>query len=136
METVAAIETIRQRVTTIEFLSNGIVYIKIDDNCEMTLADSMGHYKILKDRFDGITKFRLLVEPGLFTSISPEARSFSANPDNNKMTIASAVIIKSLAHRLIINFMIHVTQKHTMKMRMFESKHKALEWLLSINPLS
>jgi len=136
MNTFSARKTIRQRITTLEFLSNGIVYIKIDDNCEMTLEDSKGHYKVLKDNYDGMTKYRILVEPGRYTSISPEARAFSANPDNNEMTIASAVLIKSLAHRLIINFLINVTQKHIMKMRMFESKKKAMEWLLSINPLS
>ena len=75
MNTFSARKTIRQRITTLEFLSNGIVYIKIDDNCEMTLEDSKGHYKVLKDNYDGMTKYRILVEPGRYTSISPEARA-------------------------------------------------------------
>lgn len=132
MEPFIVIESIRQRIAIIEFWSNGIVFIKIDDNVEMLLEDSLEQYKALKNHYDGITQFRLLVEPGRYTSISKEAREFSANPDNNKMTTASAVIIKSLAHRMVINFMINLTQKHTMKMRMFESKEKAIKWLLSL----
>lgn len=130
METYTVLETVRQRIATIEFWSNGITYIKIDDNTEMLLEDSVDQYKVLKSRYDGKTKYKLLVESGRFTTISPEAREFSTQKENNAMTAASAVVIKSLAHRLVINFVINFTQKQTMKMQMFESKEKAIEWLL------
>ena len=131
METYTVLETVHQRISTIEFWSNGITYIKMDDNAEMMLEDSLAQYHELKARFDGKNKFKLLVEPGRYTGISAEAREFSSQKENNAMTTASAVIIKSLAHRLVINFVINFTQKQTMKMQMFDSKEKAIEWLLS-----
>ena len=132
MNNIAQNLTLRQRVSTIEFLPNSIVVIKIDDNVELTLEDFLAHYKALRGRYDGSTKYRLMVEPGLFSSITNEARSFSANTGNNKITMATAVIIKSLAQRLVINFMINSIQKHSMKIQMFDSKEKAIEWLLEI----
>jgi hypothetical protein len=133
MEPFTVLESIRHRVSTIELWSNGITYIKMDDNAEMLLEDSLSQYNELKKRYDGKTKYKLLVEPGRYTTISAEAREFSTQKENNAMTAASAVVIKSLAHRLVINFVINFTQKQTMKMRMFESKDKAIEWLLTFN---
>ncbi|MDZ4664099.1 MAG: hypothetical protein SGJ15_04425 [Bacteroidota bacterium] len=46
------------------------------------------------------------------------------------MTLATAVITTSLAHRIVINFMISIIHQQTMKMKMFDSKEKAIEWLL------
>lgn len=125
-------ETIRLRVTTIDFWDNGITNILLDDNIEIVLADSTEQYKTLKARYDGKNRYKILVEPGRYTSISKEAREFSSVQERNNMTVATAVLVRSLAHRIIINFLINFTQKQNMKMRMFDSKEKAIEWLLSI----
>lgn len=127
-------ETIRLRVATIEFWDNGITNIRLDDNVEIALADSKEQYETLKARYDGKTKYKILVEPGRYTSISKEAREFSTIPERNNMTAASAVVVHSLAHRILINFIINLTQKQNMRMRMFDSKEKAIEWLLLIKP--
>lgn len=127
------LETIRLRNSTVDFWDNGIIYIKIDDNSEITLADSAAQHRLLKEKYDGKKRHKILVEPGRYTTITPEAREFSGRPDSNNMTIASAVIVKSLAHRIVINFMINFTQKQNMRMRMFETKEKAIEWLLSFD---
>ena len=74
-------------------------------------------------------KFLILVESGETTSISKEAREFKSRPENNELAIASAVVVKSLAQRLLINFIIRL-QKNK-KTKMFDNKHKAIEWLLS-----
>ena len=42
------------------------------------------------------------------------------------MTKAMAVIVKSLAHRIIINFIMKFTRQQTMRMRMFDDKQKLL----------
>ena len=47
------------------------------------------------------------------------------------MTKAMAVIVKSLAHRIIINFIIKFTNHQPMKMKMFDDKQKAINWLLT-----
>ena len=126
-------ESVRQRIATVDFWSNGITNLRIDDNVEVTLQDSEEQYEILRSRYDGKTQYRILVEPGRFTTITKEAREFSTVPERNAMTLANAVIVRSLAHRIIINFLINFMQKQNMRMRMFDSKDKAVEWLLSLN---
>lgn len=126
------LESHRHRISTIEFWDNGIIYIKLDDNEEVKLEDSKAQYEFLKSKFDGVNRLKILVEPGRYTEISKEAREFSAQPESNLMTMASAVVVKSLAHRIMINFIINFTRQGNMKMKMFESKEKAIEWLLSL----
>ena len=121
----------RDRVSTVEFWSNGIIYIQIDDKAEIELEDAKRQYEFLLSKFNGKNKHRVLVEPGKFTTLTKEAREFSQRPESNAMTLATAIITHSLAQRIIINFMISIIHQQTMKMRMFESKKKAIEWLLS-----
>jgi len=71
------------------------------------------------------------VDPGKFTTITKEAREYSQRPESNSTTLANAVVVKSLAQRILINFMIAVIHQQTMKMKIFDSKEKAIEWLLS-----
>ena len=127
------LESHRQRISTIEFWDNGIIFIKLDDNEEVRLEDSKSQFNFLKSKFDGINRLKVLVEPGRYTEISKEAREFSSKPESNLMTLASAVIVKSLSHRIMINFIINFTRQGAMKMKMFENKEKAIDWLISLN---
>ena len=126
------LESHRDRISTIEMWDNGIIFIKIDNNCEVELEDSEGQYELLKSKFDGRNKLRVLVEPGRDTTLSKEARAFSLEPERNLMTAGTAVLAKTLAHRIIVNFMINLMRKQNMEMRMFDKKDKAIAWLLAL----
>lgn len=125
------VESVNDLASEIEFWDNNIIYIKLKDNIQIELEDVQKQYLFLKSKFDGINKHIILVEPGLDTGISKEAREFSSKPETNEMTTATAVIVKSLAHRILINFIIKFTHQQTMKMKMFDDKQKAIDWLLS-----
>jgi hypothetical protein len=125
------IESHSDNISTLQFWDNGIISIKLKDNIQVELEDSMKQHAFLKSKFDGINKHIILVESGLYTTISTEAREFATKPESNEMTLATAVIVKSLAHRIIINFIINITNQQKMKMRMFEDRQKAINWLLS-----
>lgn len=127
----SVLESYSDRASTVEFWDNDIVFIKLKDNIQIELEDSKKQYYFLKSKYDGINKHVILVEPGNDTSISKEAREFATKPESNAMTQATAVIVKSLAHRIIINFIINFTHQQTMKMKMFDNKQKAIDWLLS-----
>jgi hypothetical protein len=131
-KTYSVLESHHDNISNIEFWDNGITFIKIDDNIQVELKNSQDQFNYLKSRYDGENKYRVLVETGRYTSISKEAREFASKPESNEMTKATAVIVKSLAHRLVINFIIHFTNQQTMKMRMFDNKQKAIDWLLSL----
>ncbi len=125
------IESVEDRASTIEFWDNEIIFIKLKDNIQVELEDAQKQYLFLKAKYNNINKHIILVETGLDTSISKEAREFASKPESNEMTAATAVIVKSLAHRLIINFIIKLTHQQTMKMKMFDDKQKAINWLLT-----
>ena len=125
------IESVEDRASTIEFWDNDIIFIKLKDNIQVELEDAQKQYVFLKAKYNNINKHIILVETGLDTSISKEAREFASKPESNEMTEATAVIVKSLAHRIIINFIINLTHQQTMKMKMFDDKQKAINWLLS-----
>lgn len=124
-------ESYTDRASMVEFWDNGIICIKLKDHIQIEVEDSRKQFLFLKSKFDGIHKHLVLVESGIYTTISKEAREFATKPASNKMTEATAVIVKSLAHRIIINFIINLTNQQKMKMRMFEDKQKAIKWLLS-----
>jgi hypothetical protein len=125
------IESVEDRASSIEFWDNDIIFIKLKDNIQVELEDAQKQYLFLKAKYNNINKHIILVETGLDTSISKEAREFASKPESNEMTAATAVIVKSLAHRIIINFIIKITHQQTMKMKMFDDKQKAINWLLS-----
>jgi hypothetical protein len=121
-------ESIRDRVSTVEFLEDGIVVFKLEDHVTINVEDAMLHTKYLREHFSG-EKFRILVEPGRYTDITKEAREFSAKPENNVYTRASAVIVRSMAQRIIINFIVNFTRNQPVNIRMFDNREKAMEWL-------
>ncbi len=132
-EKYSVVESHRQRISTIEIWDNGIVYIKIDDNGEIDLNDSVKQVNYLRSKFDGVNKHLVLADVGTYTTISKEAREFSERPESNEITKATAVLTNSLAQRIIVNFIIRIIKKQPMKLRAFEKKEKAIEWLLSFN---
>ncbi|MBI3520930.1 MAG: hypothetical protein HY062_16445 [Bacteroidetes bacterium] len=130
--TYSILESHVDRVSRLEFWDNDIIYIKLNDNIHIEFEDSQKQHLYLKSKYDGINKHIVLVEPGYDTSISKEAREFASRPESNDMTLATAVVVRSLAHRIIINFIINFTRQQTMKMKMFDNKQKAIDWLLSL----
>ncbi len=129
--TYSVIETYVDNASLVELWDNDIIHIKLKDNIQIELEDSKKQFNFLKSKFDGINKHLVLVESGIYTTISKEAREFGTKPESNVMTAATAVIVKSLAHRIIINFIIKLTSQQTMKMRMFDDRQKSINWLLS-----
>lgn len=127
----SVIESYEQRASAIEFWDNSIVYIKLKDNTHVELEDSIKQFQLIHSKYDRINKNLILVEIGNDCSISKEAREFGERPESNEMTKAMAVVVKSLAHRIIINFIIKFTRQQSMKMKMFDDKQKAIEWLLT-----
>lgn len=115
----------------IEFWNNGILYLHLNDNYEVQLEDIIELDALLEQNFNQKAPYCILVNPGRYTSISKEAREYSESNKRNQMTQATAVIVKSLAHRIVINFLINFSHQRAVKMQMFDSKEKAIEWLLS-----
>jgi len=106
----------------------------MQDNVEIDLDKSVRQFTILNEHYNGKDRFKVLVEPGKFTYITPEGREFAAHPESNEMTAAIAVIIHSMAQRLIVNYLMYYLGKQKTKMKAFDTKQKAERWLLSYKP--
>lgn len=72
-------------------------------------------------------KLKLLVLPGQNTTATREAREYSQQSTLN--CIGEAIIINSLAQRIISNFYISFKNKSDYSIKMFNSKDEAIKWL-------
>lgn len=116
----------------IEFWEEDLVYIDIYPSTEIDIDEAKSQYKILKENRKNDQLYFVLVDSGKFTTITKEARDFSAKPESNDMTYALAVVIYSLAQRLIINFHSRFISRQKMKLKAFQNKEDALSWLLEL----
>lgn len=72
--------------------------------------------------------YAVLVDSGLFTSITKEARELSASTEFAQRTIAKALLVHSLGHRIVGEFYIKIN-KPIIKTKIFTNRDKAIEWL-------
>ena len=124
-------ESFEDRISYIEFWDNGITCIKLKPHVNIEIDDIKTQRLFLSANSRAIQKHLILVETGIDSTISKAAREFAAEPEINSATKAAAIIVKSLANRIIINFIIRFSKKQTTQMKMFDNKQKAIDWLLS-----
>lgn len=124
------LKKIEQTKSFIELFDNGIIYVKIKDNSEIDIADSI-EQKIFIDSNCEANNRLILVNAGYNTSITKEAREFASTDEANKAVLATAVIVKGLAQRILINFIMSVLNRKKLKMKLFSSKDDAILWLLN-----
>lgn len=130
------LETHTVEMFTVHFLDNGIVHVEVAGDSLIDTAHIKAQHDFLASRYDQKNKFCILVESGYDSTLTKEAREYSALPETNAMTLATAVVVKSLAERLIINFIINLTSRQAMKIRLFDTREKAMKWLLSVRDMS
>lgn len=80
-----------------------------------------------------VKKYTLLISSEPFTSISKEARELSASDEFADTTIAKAILVGSLAQKLVVNFYLSIN-KPKIKTKMFSinDREKAIDWLKEI----
>jgi hypothetical protein len=124
-------ESFEDRISYIEFWDNGITCINLKPHVNIEIDDIKTQRLFLSANSRAIQKHLILVETSIDSTISKAAREFAAEPEINSVTKAAAIMVKSLANRIIINFIIKFSRKQTTQMKMFDNKQKAIDWLLS-----
>ena len=76
------------------------------------------------------TEYAVLVLAEPMTSISPEARTYIASEYYQKITLAKAILVGSLAQRIITNFYMRFNKPKT-PTSSFNNRDEALKWLRS-----
>ncbi|MGE0566545.1 MAG: hypothetical protein AB7O73_01235 [Bacteroidia bacterium] len=111
-------------------LEDGIVETTIYDGkyleCEDLIALKNANMKLT-----GGKEYGVLFDTGELTSLSKETRELAASKEFAQNTVAMAILIRNLGHKLIANFFINVNKPH-ITTKVFTNKKDALVWLRGV----
>ncbi len=107
--------------------SDGIIHFYVKANVTLTGNDAKEMVKATGE-IGNNKKFPILISSGKYGMADVDAREYAASPDGNKYTIAGALVVKSLAQKLLGNAYIKVN-KPTTPTALFNDEEKAIEWL-------
>lgn len=107
--------------------SDGIVHFYIKPNTTLSGEDAK-EMVAATGIIGGGKKFPILITSGKFGMADVDAREYAASPDGNKYTIAGAIVVKSLAQKILGNAYIKIN-KPTTPTALFDDDQKAIDWL-------
>lgn len=124
------------KIENIRFLSDKVRICKIEESiienillegCNI-VEDDVYKLKEINQRMADGKPYVVIVIPEPFSQITREARELIASEKNAVNTIAKAIVVKSLAHKLIADFYLAVN-KPVIKTRIFNTREAGLLWL-------
>ena len=107
--------------------NDNILLNEMFDNIEIDLKDVNENYDAALKLTAG-KKFLSLVIVSPFTTITKEARELANKEIMYKNTVAQAIIVQSLANRLLANFIVKF-YKPFCPVKLFKNKEDAIVWL-------
>ena len=111
----------------IERLESGIIIQRYKDriNLDLGMIKELIEYNGSLNNFERKPMCAVLSE---FMTIDKEVRDYGKTAEATRYTSASAIVVKSLGHRLLGNFFIKV-QKPAVPTKLFSEEKEAIEWL-------
>lgn len=110
-----------------ERLENNIIYVHVNNDAEIDVEQILQIRETNEKLANGVN-YVVLFEIAEFAFISKEAREYGGENELGELRKAMAIVVKSMAHRLLANFFINVNKPPT-PTKVFNDKKKALEWL-------
>lgn len=118
---------------TVTILEPGIVEDHVKSGMHMETRDVWNLKKINQDLMGNRT-YAVLISSGHLSSVSKNAREVVASKEFVGRTLAKALLVESLGHRIVGNFYLTVNRPF-IKTRIFTDRNEALHWLrLQLNP--
>ncbi len=108
-------------------LDDGIVRVEVKDDAELEIDDLNEFYAIYR-KILSTEKAPFIVIFGAFSSASKEVRDKFASQERADIKSAEALILNSLAHRMIGNFYMSIL-KPAHPTRIFATEEQGLAWL-------
>jgi glycerophosphoryl diester phosphodiesterase len=132
MEEISVINTVHYKgVFSAELYDNSIIEVKWNPELkEIEKQHLMALTKAVKE-LGNEKKMRVYITTFDFMSINEESRKYSSTLAAERYTLANAVLIDSLAKKILFNFYLKFN-KPNVPTRAFQLKSQAFEWLLSI----
>lgn len=115
------------KTSEVNFRSDGIVNLHIKSNQTLTGEDTKSMVEFIGKTGNG-EKLLLLITTGEYSLADKEAREFGASKAGNEFTLAAAIVVKSLAQKLIGNAYIKIN-KPIAPNALFTDEQKAIDWL-------
>ena len=106
---------------------DGIVRVRVKDDVHIGYDQSYETFQEVKRIAKG-EKVLVLVFTGSGGTLAKEARSFSITKEASEPTLAEAVVAKGLAQKIIVNFLINLTDVGR-PMKIFTKEADAVSWL-------
>jgi hypothetical protein len=108
-------------------LEPGIIENAIKPGVHLEVKDMLAIKKSNQAIAEGAA-YSVLVTSGHLSSISNEARILTASSEFAEGTIAKALLISSMGHRIVGNFYLTVNRP-ALPTQIFTERQKALDWL-------
>ncbi|CAN5552712.1 hypothetical protein BH10BAC1_BH10BAC1_19410 [soil metagenome] len=126
-EAITILHQLDLATSEVNFRSDGIVNLHIKPNQSLNVGDTKKMIEFIGEIGNG-KKFLLLITSGKYALADKDAREFGASEAGNEFTLAAAIVVKSLAQKLLGNAYIKVN-KPIAPNTLFTSEEKAIDWL-------
>lgn len=113
---------------------DGIFQLLIKPNSHIQLADSLEIFEVLKKYSNAVENILLLTVIGEHCTWDKEAREFTSTSEYSTLIKGEAVVVNSLAHKLLFNFTLK-TFRPQFKMSVFSEENIAVNWLKRFNTI-
>lgn len=114
----------------VSLIGNDIIEFVVKEGCEVDLAD-VKEMVLTAGELGGGRMFKNIIIAGKYSSMSSEATLYMKTDEAHRYTIADAIVIDSLAQRILGNFYLGIVNEKRPS-KLFNSKEKALNWLKSL----
>jgi hypothetical protein len=120
-------ESVSTKCAKFSIIEDGILFIQLLENSEIDLTESKAMHQVSIE-ITQHRKFVALIDARSHVVVTKESREWGSSPEAQKNMIAQAVLVDSLAAKLIGNFIIQF-HKPIAKTKLFSDEVTALAWL-------
>lgn len=110
------------------YMDQQLIHYKVKENCLITMDDVNLCLEAIEE-FDSENVYLNLYELGKNSKIMEDVKAWASDSKGNKQTVADAIVIQSLAHKLIANAYLKINRP-PLPTKIFTNYERALEWLL------
>lgn len=124
-------ESIELDKVVISWNHDNVLKFVLKNKSHIELKDSKEMFDVLRRFSNGRKELFVMTVVPEECSYDDEVREFSVTDECSMYTYAEAVVVRSLAHKLLINFTVKFLKPKRL-MKMFLTEDEALRWLLSV----